>query len=816
MSRSILKEIGKGERIALSKLAVEHLENTGRPFRIAIDAAIWQFQNQAGQGGANPALRTLFYRLLKLLALPIHPVFVYDGKNKPLTKRNKTVTNYGTCLPNELSKKLVQAFRFPHHTAPGEAEAECALLQKKGIVDAVMSQDVDALMFGSKMTLRDWSKEGTRGNKTATHVNVLRAEDVLHKTRLDADGIILVALLSGGDYNPEGIPGFGPGLACEIAKAHFGAELLQLMRDGNIDGLKEWRERLQYELETNESGYFRTKHKTLKIPQDFPDPTILGYYTDPAVSSADQLERVCANCIETWDTDMDIPALRVYVAEKFEWLYRSGAKKLIRTLGPSLLAHRLRRGLKNTTVTTPDSITERRTHFVNDGLPELRLEVVPYDVVGLSLDHEEENPAYVEHENIDDDCPVDIDDANDPSSEVSQAVDDPASPTKRRKSPMWDPFLPEKIWVPETIVKLGVPAFVEAWEQKQRDILADPKKFASRNCVKSKPKPGGMKAGALDSFFGVSKPDTTRGLQAVKVSKLAAKTTVGDRLQTVPMTPSKKVKKARKDVLSPTIDRYLSHSSLSHIAGLDRRKDGTAGLQLPHKARYSALGLYGSDAQSSDVGELLLSSQCSNPAVKHSRPTSSQSTAITDESSGNTTISCADLNHRVSRKIAGASIQESIMIDSSPPTSPTTPLDPIPNATVQGEPDSVFPSTQIPSSVAQRSKRRTRARITPPPPQPTPAIGTSNASLPRPQVSQTRTKRVSRTKSPTSTSTSASAPLVPPTLTTGLKTHFTATKSTVLSRDSLPGTWKEVDEDVVVAAGRTRPPRVSCLDLTDV
>src|SRR5271154_5607895 len=155
---SLLKEIGKGERIALSKLAVEHLEKTGRPFRIAIDVAIWQFQNQSGQGGANPALRTLYSRFLKLLSRPIHPLFVSEGKNKPLTKRNKTVKAYGTCMLDEISKELIQAFRFPYHTAPGEAEAECALLQRRGVVDAVMSQDVDTLMFGSTTTLRDWSK----------------------------------------------------------------------------------------------------------------------------------------------------------------------------------------------------------------------------------------------------------------------------------------------------------------------------------------------------------------------------------------------------------------------------------------------------------------------------------------------------------------------------------------------------------------------------------------------------------------------------------------------------------------------------------
>jgi Holliday junction resolvase YEN1 len=46
----IYAEIGPGERIALSKLAVEHYENYGRPLRVAIDISIWQFQIQAGQG----------------------------------------------------------------------------------------------------------------------------------------------------------------------------------------------------------------------------------------------------------------------------------------------------------------------------------------------------------------------------------------------------------------------------------------------------------------------------------------------------------------------------------------------------------------------------------------------------------------------------------------------------------------------------------------------------------------------------------------------------------------------------------------------
>lgn len=36
--------------MALSRLALDKFEETGRPFRIAIDVSIWLFQIQAGKG----------------------------------------------------------------------------------------------------------------------------------------------------------------------------------------------------------------------------------------------------------------------------------------------------------------------------------------------------------------------------------------------------------------------------------------------------------------------------------------------------------------------------------------------------------------------------------------------------------------------------------------------------------------------------------------------------------------------------------------------------------------------------------------------
>lgn len=46
----IYAEIGPGKRAALTKLAIEHLEEKRQPLRIAIDISIWQFQIQSGQG----------------------------------------------------------------------------------------------------------------------------------------------------------------------------------------------------------------------------------------------------------------------------------------------------------------------------------------------------------------------------------------------------------------------------------------------------------------------------------------------------------------------------------------------------------------------------------------------------------------------------------------------------------------------------------------------------------------------------------------------------------------------------------------------
>ncbi|KAF7191153.1 Flap endonuclease GEN-like 1 [Pseudocercospora fuligena] len=473
----IFKEIGQGQRISLAKLSSDHFAAHERPFCLAIDISIWLFQIQAGKGGSNPALRTFYYRLLRLLTLNIHPLFVFDGPNKPLFKRNKKVGGPGVrvaSVPEFLAKQLLKHFGFPWHVAPGEAEAECALLQREGIVDAVLSEDVDTLMFGSGTTLRNWTAEST--TKTPTHVNVYRAAETKERSGLDREGMILVALMSGGDYITEGIPGCGPKVGCDAARAGFGKELVDLAKRRDMAGLRSWRERLQHEIKTNESRFFSRKNNSLKIPEEFPNRELLGYYTDPCISTTEKLARLRADL--KWDQEIDFTALRSFAADAFDWRCLGGAKKFIRNLAPAMLVRELRL-LGNKDRLDTDAQAEReqnhvlaihgkRTHSSTDAELEYRITFVPQSFVPIDLSLEDEDDDFVPAGGVEEQSEADDEWAQIPSS-TAQEDEEPASPTKKRNFKPYHPDQPEKIWLMRNFLQVGCPLLVEDYEASLRD-----------------------------------------------------------------------------------------------------------------------------------------------------------------------------------------------------------------------------------------------------------------------------------------------------------------------------------------------------------
>ena len=65
-------------------------------------------------------------------------------RNTRITKQEK-----------EDAMTMLRLMGVPVIIAPGEAEAQCSLMCKEGIVDAVGTEDMDALTFGATILLRE-------------------------------------------------------------------------------------------------------------------------------------------------------------------------------------------------------------------------------------------------------------------------------------------------------------------------------------------------------------------------------------------------------------------------------------------------------------------------------------------------------------------------------------------------------------------------------------------------------------------------------------------------------------------------------------
>ena len=63
------------------------------------------------QAGQNPELRTIFYRLARLLRAAVTPVFVFDGPARPPIKHGKKVLTKPHWLTPKM-QELIVAFRF--------------------------------------------------------------------------------------------------------------------------------------------------------------------------------------------------------------------------------------------------------------------------------------------------------------------------------------------------------------------------------------------------------------------------------------------------------------------------------------------------------------------------------------------------------------------------------------------------------------------------------------------------------------------------------------------------------------------------------
>ena len=216
---------------------------------LAVDLSIWICEALRSSAMkdvhiADPALQLVYSRVLRLLSIGIKLVVVVEGKRrnrsrqhdledkttgKPVTqdkfrKRRSGAPFWTAC---ERCEKMLKLLGVIVVRAKVEGEALCALLNQRGIVDGVISNDGDCLLFGAKVLFTKFSVENLERSKILRYdANAIRVmvddddADRFDETRqtskdgqefveLSRKDLIAFAILTGSDLAGDGLSKVG-------------------------------------------------------------------------------------------------------------------------------------------------------------------------------------------------------------------------------------------------------------------------------------------------------------------------------------------------------------------------------------------------------------------------------------------------------------------------------------------------------------------------------------------------------------------------------------------------------------------------------
>jgi 5'-3' exonuclease len=260
--------------------------------------------------------------------------------------------NAGADAPTEDMYRQIQdlltLFGIPYVIAPQEAEAQCAWMNEHGLVDAVVTDDSDAFLFGAKHVYRNVFE-------SKKYVEAYAADRVRLELGLDREKMAHLALLLGSDYT-EGVAGVGIVNALEIVTAFPGIEGLREFKawadraefsgavpaalrapalpapPGTGSGMRTTRRRRQLlrtrprtttrssrtslvrRLATRFRDAFFKQHRSVKkgweLPPGFPSEVVVQAYARPSVDGSREKP--------TWGKP-DLPMLRVFCRDAFDW-----------------------------------------------------------------------------------------------------------------------------------------------------------------------------------------------------------------------------------------------------------------------------------------------------------------------------------------------------------------------------------------------------------------------------------------------------------------------------------------------------------------
>ncbi len=196
---------------------------------------------------------------------------------------------------------MLRLFGLPYITAPMEAEAQCAELVSRRLVDGIITDDSDVFLFG-----------GTRIYKNMFNnnriVECFLLSDMQRELGLDREKLVRLAYYLGSDYT-EGLAGVGPWWAMELLALFPGEDGLLKFR--------EWWMRVQTGADTHEHTRGKTMRRIKKnlrnkvhLEPSWPEPAVLDAYYAPTVDESDEPF--------AWGLP-DLDSLRTFLGEYLHW-----------------------------------------------------------------------------------------------------------------------------------------------------------------------------------------------------------------------------------------------------------------------------------------------------------------------------------------------------------------------------------------------------------------------------------------------------------------------------------------------------------------
>lgn len=227
---------------------------------LAIDLSIWICESLTAQGLSehhkNPALHLVFSRAVKLLQLGCRLIVVVEGRRRiqetgekdKFHRRRSGTLFWRAC---EECQDMLERLGVIVVRAKAEAEALCALLSLRNIVDGVISNDGDCLLFGAKVVYTKFSLDNLANGRVIRYdadelgANIQISDDnniakhLVGSLTLSRYDLIAFAILTGSDLAGTGLPKVGDKKAVRfIRKCQIDYPLS--VETASIDEIKSW------------------------------------------------------------------------------------------------------------------------------------------------------------------------------------------------------------------------------------------------------------------------------------------------------------------------------------------------------------------------------------------------------------------------------------------------------------------------------------------------------------------------------------------------------------------------------------------------